>query len=73
MQDNAAVVVGGDFNCRPQDFEMVMLRKLLPELQDSWATVHPDEPGYTSNAEDQGEGNARVFISSTRRAIQTHW
>lgn len=56
------MVVGGDFNCRPQDFEMVMLRKLLPELQDSWATVHPDEPGYTSNAEDQGKGNAAAEV-----------
>lgn len=56
MQDNAAVVLGGDFNCRPQDLEMAMLRQLLPELRDSWPSLHPDDPGYTSNAEDQGKG-----------------
>lgn len=55
-QGTVAVIVGGDFNCRPQDMEMVMLRKLLPELQDSWHCVHPDQPGYTSNAGDQGKG-----------------
>ena len=55
-QGSAAVIVGGDFNCRPQDMEMVMLRKLLPELQDSWHCVHPDQPGCTSNAGDQGKG-----------------
>lgn len=51
------MIVGGDFNCRPQDHEVAMLRALLPELHDSWAAVHPDEPGYTSNAGDQGRGD----------------
>lgn len=50
------MVIGGDFNSRPHDLEMVMLRKLLPELQDSWAVLHPDDPGYTSNAADQDRG-----------------
>ena len=50
------MVVGGDFNCRPGDFEMKMLGTLLPELHDSWALLHPDEPGCTSNSGDQGKG-----------------
>ena len=55
-QGHGAVVVGGDFNCRPDDFEMKLLRTLLPELHDSWALMHPHEPGYTSNSGDQDKG-----------------
>lgn len=49
------MVLGGDLNCGPQDIEMVMLRSLLPQLQDSWNVVHPDEPGCTSNYDLPGE------------------
>ncbi|KAK9901975.1 hypothetical protein WJX75_000009 [Coccomyxa subellipsoidea] len=48
-QGDAPVILGGDLNCGPQDIEVVMLRSLLPQLQDSWHTLHPDEPGNTSN------------------------
>ena len=49
-------MVGGDFNCRPGDFEMKLLCALLPELHDSWSLMHPDEPGHTSNSGDQEKG-----------------
>jgi hypothetical protein len=48
-QDNAGVILGGDLNCRPGDFEIALLRAALPALRDAWATVHPDEAGNTSN------------------------
>ncbi len=64
------MVLGGDFNCRPQDLEMAMLRRLLPELRDSWASLHPDDPGYTSNAEDQGKGG--LHSSSFQRDAAEH-
>jgi hypothetical protein len=44
------VILGGDFNSAPDEFEAVMLRALLPQLQDAWAALHPDEPGPTSNS-----------------------
>ena len=49
------MILGGDLNCGPQDIELVMLRSLLPQLQDSWNKVHPDEPGCTSNYDLPGE------------------
>ena len=55
LQGDAPVILGGDLNCGPQDIEVVMLRSLLPQLQDSWHTLHPDEPGNTSNYDLPGQ------------------
>lgn len=50
LQGKAAVILGGDLNCSPHELEAVMLKWLLPQLQDSWAVLHPDDPGPTSNS-----------------------
>ena len=52
---------------------MVMLRALLPELQDSWASLHPDDPGHTSNAEDQGKGGLIPCLCIEEQATQVVW
>lgn len=50
MQGGVGMIVAGDFNCPPDSLEMQMFRALLPHLHDCWQEVHPDQPGYTSNA-----------------------
>ena len=62
--------LGATSTAAPRDLEMAMLRWLLPELRDSWASLHPDDPGYTSNAEDQGKGG--LHSSSFQRDAAEH-
>ena len=66
-------MVGGDFNCRPGDFEMKMLGTLLPELHDSWALLHPDVPGCTSNSGDQGKGKRLAWRHNREPECKEHY
>lgn len=50
LQAKSGVILGGDLNAGPTEIETVMLKRLLPQLNDSWAMLHPDDPGPTSSS-----------------------
>ena len=50
LQHAIGSIVAGDLNCPPDSLEMALLKAMLPQLQDCWLAVHPDDPGHTANA-----------------------
>ena len=52
VKGGLGTIVAGDLNCPPDSLEMFIFRALLPDLHDSWEHLHPQQPGFTSNAMD---------------------
>ena len=50
LKGSLGTMVAGDFNCPPDSLEMHMFRAFLPQLHDCWEQLHPQQPGFTSNA-----------------------
>lgn len=52
LKGSLGTIVAGDLNCPPDSLEMHIFRALLPDLHDCWEQLHPQQPGFTSNAPD---------------------